>query len=274
MIERLGLPIAADYHLGHSPLEIDRLMAQAAVLRPIAERLLQKAGLRPGMRVLDIGCGAGDVSLLAAERVGPTGCVIGIDIAMSAVSLARRRAEKSGLFHAAFYHTSDPECGETEPFDFVMGRYVVLHQADPVGFLRAAAAQVRRGGILAFHEVDMRSDFATLPPAPYFDQVTAEIMEPIREAVSTPDAAGRLVSFFAEAGLPVPKLFCERVAGGETDEVLLHAVATNYAAVRALTNPQDRPLSIGAVEAALRNDLAETHSQILCPDQCCAWVNL
>jgi ubiquinone/menaquinone biosynthesis C-methylase UbiE len=49
------------------------------MLRPITERLLRSAGIEPGMRVLDIGCGAGDVSMLAAELVGSTGSVVGID---------------------------------------------------------------------------------------------------------------------------------------------------------------------------------------------------
>src|SRR5438309_1192712 len=63
------------YVLGHSPSEIRRLVSQAAILRPITERLLRTAGVGRGMRVLDLGCGAGDVSMLAAELVGPSGSV-------------------------------------------------------------------------------------------------------------------------------------------------------------------------------------------------------
>jgi ubiquinone/menaquinone biosynthesis C-methylase UbiE len=67
------------YALGHSSAEIQRLKDQAAMLRPITERLLRSAGIDAGMRVLDLGCGAGDVSMLAAELVGPAGIVVGID---------------------------------------------------------------------------------------------------------------------------------------------------------------------------------------------------
>jgi ubiquinone/menaquinone biosynthesis C-methylase UbiE len=59
---------AVEYILGHSPDELRRLMLQADVLRPITERLLKEAGLKPGMRVLDLGCGAGDV--VARGRFG------------------------------------------------------------------------------------------------------------------------------------------------------------------------------------------------------------
>jgi tRNA A58 N-methylase Trm61 len=61
------------YILGHSEAELRRLMLQATILNPITRRLLLEAGLQPGMRVLDIGCGSGDVSLLLAEMVAHRG---------------------------------------------------------------------------------------------------------------------------------------------------------------------------------------------------------
>src|SRR5260370_34914762 len=64
-----------NYALGHSPTEIRRLGIQAAILRPITMRLLQDLGVSPGMRIPDIGCGAGDVALLAAEVLGDPGPV-------------------------------------------------------------------------------------------------------------------------------------------------------------------------------------------------------
>jgi hypothetical protein len=67
------------YVLGHSPAEMRRLENQGTMLRPITERLLRNAGIDAGMRVLDLGCGAGDVSMLAAELVGPEGSIVGID---------------------------------------------------------------------------------------------------------------------------------------------------------------------------------------------------
>jgi len=51
-------------------------VSQAAVLRPVTERLLRSLKIGPGVRILDLGCGAGDVSVLAAEFVGPTGLVL------------------------------------------------------------------------------------------------------------------------------------------------------------------------------------------------------
>jgi 2-polyprenyl-3-methyl-5-hydroxy-6-metoxy-1,4-benzoquinol methylase len=263
----------ADYYLGHSQLELDRLQAQAVVLRPITERLLLKAGLRPGMRVLDLGCGGGEVTMLVAERVGPTGFVVGVDIAQKAVDLARHRAEDAGADNVVFHLAADPDI-ETEPFDMVVGRYVVHHQKDPVEFIRAAAARLRPGGIIAFHELDVRAGFASLPAVPYFDSVAAEMVAQGQAETATPDAAGRLIALFAAAGLPVPKLFCERPAGGDLDSPLFRWCAANFAAIRALTHPGDSPVSADAVETALRDAVTAAHAQILGPDQCCAWVRI
>jgi ubiquinone/menaquinone biosynthesis C-methylase UbiE len=90
------------YVLGSSPRELSRLSMQARLLRPITERLLRQAGIKEGMRVLDLGCGAGDVSLLAAEMVGPTGFVLGIDQSAEAVAKATERVRESGLRRSIF----------------------------------------------------------------------------------------------------------------------------------------------------------------------------
>lgn len=80
------------YLLGHSPTETDRLVLQARLYDPITEQALRTAGLRPGMRVLDVGCGAGDVTFLAARIVGPTGSVTGVDAAPRALDVADRKS--------------------------------------------------------------------------------------------------------------------------------------------------------------------------------------
>src|SRR5262245_55311254 len=69
-----------DYALGRTDEEYERLVEQAEVLRPLTERMLRAAGIGAGMRVLDVGCGLGDVSFLVSELVGPGGSVVGIDL--------------------------------------------------------------------------------------------------------------------------------------------------------------------------------------------------
>ena len=74
-----------EYALGRSPREYARLAMQAELLRPMTRRAFDDAGVTTGMRVLDLGSGAGDVCMLLAEMVGPTGAVIGLDVDGDAV---------------------------------------------------------------------------------------------------------------------------------------------------------------------------------------------
>jgi ubiquinone/menaquinone biosynthesis C-methylase UbiE len=90
------------YILGHWEREIRRLMLQVAILRPITERLLRSAGIGRGMRVLDLGCGAGDVSMLAAELVGASASVVGIDRSREVIAFATERTRTAGLHHVDF----------------------------------------------------------------------------------------------------------------------------------------------------------------------------
>src|ERR1700730_13635369 len=87
-------------------------MLQAAILRSFTERLLRNAEIGPGMRVLDLGCGAGDVSILAAELVGPSGSAIGIDRNPQAIASACKRARKAALGQVIFINAVDR--GEAE----------------------------------------------------------------------------------------------------------------------------------------------------------------
>jgi SAM-dependent methyltransferase len=91
-----------DYVLGHSEDELKRLIDQARFFGDLTAQVLHLAGLGPGMRVLDVGCGAGDVSFLAASIVGPQGVVIGVDKSPEAVSLAAQRAAGAGLTNVHF----------------------------------------------------------------------------------------------------------------------------------------------------------------------------
>src|ERR1700722_2617259 len=85
------------YVLGHHDVEVQRLLLQGQLYNDYTEQALRLAGPRPGLRVLDVGCGPGDVSLIAARLVGPTGTVLGVDAAPEMIELARTRASEQGL---------------------------------------------------------------------------------------------------------------------------------------------------------------------------------
>src|SRR5262249_49365688 len=63
----------SEYALGHSDFELKRLARQAQLLEPATREYFHAAGMAPGMRVLDVGSGTGEVAFLAADFVGPSG---------------------------------------------------------------------------------------------------------------------------------------------------------------------------------------------------------
>src|SRR5262245_10506339 len=159
-----------DYILGHTDREVRRLRLQADILRPVTERLLRGAGVRPGMRVLEVGCGAGDVSMLAADLVGPSGAVVGIDASREVVAVASGRARAAGCRQLTFEESPVESFAGAGCFDVVVGRYVLVHQVDPAAFLSRVAGLVRPGGVVAFHELNIDSGFRSLPAVPLWQQ--------------------------------------------------------------------------------------------------------
>lgn len=112
--------------------ELDRLSVQARMFEPFTRQLFQEAGLRPGMRVLDAGCGSGDVALLAGEIVGPTGVVVGIDRAAAAIARAKARAESQRMSNVQFVEGDPTLIRLDEGFDAIVGRLILMYYADPI----------------------------------------------------------------------------------------------------------------------------------------------
>jgi len=266
----------AIYILGHSEAEILRLQTQARILRPITERLLRSAGIRPGMRVLDLGSGAGDVAMLAAELVGSSGRVVGIDRNSQVLSIATERANRAGFKHLSFHETAVETFVDDAGFDLVIGRYVLIHQSDPVAFLRAAARLARPGGSIAFHELRLRDACHSVPNVPLWDMIVSLIGVALSSALPHCDAGGRLIEHFGHAGLPEPNLFCEIYISGAAD-------APHFAwAVDTLRTllPQLQRLGIIAadfmgietLETRVRDAVRRAQSQVGGPPQVCAWT--
>ena len=213
------------YVLGHSDVEIARLKMQARLLEPVTRQFLLDAGIGAGMRVLDVGSGAGDVAFLAADLVGATGEVIGSDAAAAAVIAATRNAAERGLRNTHFREGDSAQMAFDCPFDAIIGRYVLLFQANPSDMLRKLVRHLRRGGVVVFHEPDWTSA-RSIPPSPIYDRCCGWIRDTFRSAGTDSDMAGRLYAAFVDAGLPQPTMRMQTfVAGGAACSDFLQAVA-------------------------------------------------
>src|ERR1044071_3453323 len=143
------MTLAPLYALGHQDREVERLRFQARIIEPVTRRLIRECGIGPGMRVLDIGCGAGDVSILLAEAVGDSGSVVAFDREPRAIEMAKASALTAGYRQIEFVVASDEAFPKHPQFDAAIGRYVLHHQRDPVATVRRAAGAVRKGGVVA-----------------------------------------------------------------------------------------------------------------------------
>jgi 2-polyprenyl-3-methyl-5-hydroxy-6-metoxy-1,4-benzoquinol methylase len=209
------------YPLGYSDNETHRLEAQAAYLEDQTSDVLRRAGIGPCMRVLDLGCGIGDVSLLAAAIVGRNDSVLGIDRSGESVEVARRRAAARHIPNARFEIAELDTFEPAETFDAVVGRLVLLYQRNPVETLRRFAGFLRPGGIMAFQEIDV--DMSREPPSELSNKVRHWIVETLKAGGAETRMGSKLLRTFLDAGLPRPAMTAScRVESGPDSAVYDH----------------------------------------------------
>jgi len=263
-----------DYPFANRAAEDERLVAQGALFDPLTRRLFQQAGITSGMRVLDLGSGAGNVARLVAELVGPAGAVVGVERDPVAVELARRRTDAPNVeFRVGDVQTlQDVEDG----FDAVVGRLVLMYLTDPAAALRRAASRVRAGGLVCVHEADL-DNLCADPLTPLWAQVHEYFVQALEKAGIATRLGPRLFSTFRAAGLPGPQLLVETFAAGGPD-----APAWGWANVISAAVPLMERVGVATrveVDPPTLADrlLAETLAQDGCvigPPMTGAWVRL
>jgi 2-polyprenyl-3-methyl-5-hydroxy-6-metoxy-1,4-benzoquinol methylase len=203
------------YSLTRSAEELSRLSLQDALVRPSTVSLFRRAGIGEGMRVLDVGSGAGDVALTVAGMVGSTGSVVGVELDGPTAEATRRRLADAG---AANVEILAHDIATFEPpgtFDAIVGRFVLMHLEDPATILVRLRASLRDGGLVVFQEPHLAYPWISFP-----DSATLDHVQGVRARAN---ATGRSVyahmglalrGVFLHAGLPDPELTAEAMVGG------------------------------------------------------------
>jgi SAM-dependent methyltransferase len=267
-----------EYICGHSAQELSRLAVQGAFFEAITRRAFGRAGIAAGMRVLDVGCGAGDVSLVAADLVGPDGRVIGVDRAPEAVGAAADRAAHRGAHQATFQVADLASLALDAPVDAVVGRFVLMHQPDPAAALRQAATHVRPGGLVVMIESHLDAAAAAVyasPRSPTYERILRWMIAVIDASGAHPGMGLRLRSTFLEAGLPEPALALEaRVEGGPDAEIYHYTIESarsmQSAAARLGVAPFGK-VDFAALESRLRDEVVSGGGVLTSPLLVSAW---
>lgn len=213
----LGNDSASSYALGSTDAEHERLIWQAQRFGPFTERLFREAGIGPGQRVLDIGSGVGDVALLVARLVGPSGEVVGIERDARSIARAQARVTEAGLRNVSFMQCDVSQIPDGKLFDAAVGRFILMWLPDAAAALRTISGFVRPGGVIAFQEPYWVPLLALLVPLPLWSAAASVIHETFRRSGGIPDMGPALYQAFQDAGLPGPSMRLEMLLGKGPD---------------------------------------------------------
>jgi SAM-dependent methyltransferase len=268
---------SGNYPLGYSEDEARRLASQAAFLEDLTADVLRRAGIESGMKVLDLGCGVGDVSVLAASMVGRSGAVLGIDRAVSSIETARRRAATLGTLQVQFETAELDAFDSVEKFDAVIGRFVLLYQPDPTSLLLRLRKFLKPNAIIAFQEMDMET-VSQVPTSETFTRVRSWILGGFKAGGTELNMGSKLLPTFLSAGLPRPTMIAatrvESGPGSKVYAILAQIVQSLLPLVERAGAATVDEVAVGTLAERLRQDALANESVTFWPRLVGAWSRL
>ena len=269
----------ATYTMGRSKGETDRLIQQSGLYEDVTKRLLRDAGLFAGMKVLDIGSGAGDVAMAAAELVGNDGEVIGVDVNAEILETARARAQGAGFANIQFLAGDARTLDLPNDFNALIGRLVLIYMADPAEALKTLATHLRPGAIVAFQEVDFTSMSAYYAEhTPLMNNLATWAVEVFKRSGAHTGMGLDIYGAFVDAGLPEPALQYTAPMGGPEAWGGYQFVANSLRSILPLMEAYGiataEEVDVDTLPQRLRNEVVSTKRPILLPPHVTAWAQL
>ncbi|MBV9484275.1 MAG: class I SAM-dependent methyltransferase [Acidobacteria bacterium] len=170
-----------------------------------------------GQRILDVGSGVGDVTMLMARVVGPSGEVVGIERDQRSIDRARARMVEAGFRNVRFQRSDVSEVVDEKDFDAVVGRFILMFLPDPVAVLRSLSKLARPGGVLAFQEVSWAPFLALTAHLPLWSACLSVILQAFKGCGANSEMGPALYRIFQEAGLPAPSMQLEVPLGDDAE---------------------------------------------------------
>ncbi len=262
--------------LGHTSAELTRLDAQAVTLAEPTRLAMGLAGLRPGMRVLDLGSGTGEVALLAAEVVGPDGSVTSVDQSPEVLEYAATKCADRGVTTVRFVQGDVATFVPDEPIDACVGRLVLTYLADPVATVRRLWQLLPPGGVYLALEYDTNA-VRSAPPTALFTRL-AELQAAAFAAAGQPQTLGpHLAEVLREAGAEEPAILGLQRYFGPADPtgpaMLVGVVGSLLPAIERHGLADVPSLGMDTLRERLAAELAEASAVMVAPTLVAAWAH-
>jgi ubiquinone/menaquinone biosynthesis C-methylase UbiE len=258
-----------NYVMGHTDRERRRLLLQAAVLNPITEDLLRRAGLSAGMTVLDLGCGVGDVSIMAARLVGRCGKVVAVDIDEGGLEMARNRADSAGLSNIEFRRARVGELQGFGSFDAVTGRHIMIHMSQPREALAEIFRLLRGGGVVVLQEYDFSGHSPSLPKSHLAAQALDLFDRVFQASGAHPRIGAQLYQLMSHAGFVALDARVEYGVDGGPDspyyEWYAESLRTILPRAVSLGLATEEEVDIDTFEQRLREEAVSQHAGVAGP---------
>lgn len=261
--------LTSDYAFGHTDAEHARLIRQAARLDPLTERFFREAGIGQGQRVLDLGSGVGDVAMVVSKIVGSSGEVLGIERDINAIGRAKERVNEAGLPNISFQQEDVGQVTTVDPFDAVVGRFILQFLPDPVGVLRSVSKLVIPGGVIAFQEVSWIPTIALAAHLPLWSASVSLAHNTLKGSGANTEIGLELYRIFQEAGFAAPNLQMEMLFGNEPD--FTRWLADLLSSLRPKIKQSDLPAEVEADFDTLAERL---QSEVAASNRVAPWIGV
>jgi SAM-dependent methyltransferase len=264
----------SSYLLGSDDPEIARLDGQAEALRSGTAVLLCAAGIREGMRVLELGSGVGHVAFQLAALVGPSGSVVAIDQSAALLAVAESRRRADGVENVRFAEADARAFRDAEPFDAVVARLLLFHLPDAGDVVRHHAGGLRPGGVWVALDFDVGGARAS-PPVALVSTLLGWVETAFRGAGADPRIGARLAPLLRDAGLSdvmtfgvQPYLSPDTPPGAGLLAGVVRALAKPITAAGLATEAE---LDVGTLEQRIDGALRDAGAVLLAPTLVGAW---
>jgi ubiquinone/menaquinone biosynthesis C-methylase UbiE len=178
----------------------ERLDLLSGLLTETTRSLLEANGVTTGVSFLDVGCGGGNVALMAAQMTGDTGRVTAIDFDATIIALDREDAAHKKIHNISYQAMSAYDLDFHHTFDVAYSRFLLSHLTEPRKVLANMAESVKPGGTVIVEDIDFCGHFC-YPACAAFDQYIQLFTATAKKRGQHPDIGPSLFSMFEAAGI-------------------------------------------------------------------------